>query len=133
MVAAGLLLMSSPRQATGQDLVYTPMNPAFGGSPYNYSWLMNSANSQNKYTADGGFGQQDPLQNFGQSLQRQILSQLTRQIVEDRFGNLNLNQQNSFEFGEFNIEVSPGPQGITITLFNTGSGEQTTITIPNNF
>jgi len=27
----------------GQQFVYTPINPAFGGNPYNYSWMLSSA------------------------------------------------------------------------------------------
>ena len=34
-------------KAYAQDFVYTPKNPAFGGNPYNYSWLLSSAQAQN--------------------------------------------------------------------------------------
>jgi len=32
-----------------QQMVYKPMNPAFGGDGYNYQWLLSSANAQNPY------------------------------------------------------------------------------------
>ena len=38
----------------GQQLVYTPINPAFGGSEFNYAWMLSSAESQNKFEDDGG-------------------------------------------------------------------------------
>ena len=41
---AGLLL-SSGLSAT--ELVYTPVNPSFGGSPLNGAWLLGSAQAQN--------------------------------------------------------------------------------------
>ena len=34
-------------QAT--ELVYTPVNPSFGGNPLNGTWLLNNAQAQNDY------------------------------------------------------------------------------------
>ena len=31
-----------------QQLVYKPVNPAFGGDTFNYQWLLSSAEAQNK-------------------------------------------------------------------------------------
>lgn len=126
------LFLLLPSTATAQDFVYTPKNPAFGGSPINYSWLLNSANSQNLYKGDRSFGfDRDPLDNFQRSLQRQILRELTDNILQKRFGDVKLTESGSYSFGNFNIEVVPGPDGINIIIQNLGSGEQTTITIPN--
>ena len=79
-------------KTVAQDFVYTPKNPAFGGNPYNSSWLMSSAQAQNetkeKITDTGinsGYSD-DPLKNFTQSLNQQILSQISRQIVSKQFG-----------------------------------------------
>lgn len=121
--------------AKAQDFVYQPKNPAFGGSYANYSWLMNSANQQNKFQGGRSGFSRDPLANFEESLQRQVLSQLTRQIIGDRFGedNINLDEQSSYEFGEFNINVNPGPDGVSIDIQNILSGESTSITIPSEF
>lgn len=130
------MLLGYPGQALGQDFVYQPKNPAFGGSPYNYSWMMNSANKQNQFKDSGsGFSRRDPLQNFEESLQRQVLSQLTRQIIGDRFGegNINLDEKSSYEFGEFNIQVNPGPDGVSVNINNILTGESTSVTIPSGF
>jgi len=119
---------------SAQDLVYTPKNPAFGGSPINYQWLLNSANTQNKFTggSDASRFQRDPLEDFQNSLQRQILSQLTRDIVRNQFGEDGQPAEDSrFEFGEFTIDVTPGPDGVQIRIFNILTGDETSITIPN--
>lgn len=133
-ILGGLMLMS-PGKAEAQDFVYEPTNPAFGGSPVNYSWMLNSANTQNKFKSSGGGFSRDPLANFEQSLQRQVLSQLTRQIIGDRFGegNIDLSERSNFEFGEFNISINPGPDGVSINIQNILSGESTTVTIPSGF
>src|SRR5690606_36340900 len=78
--------------AMAQDFVYTPKNPAFGGNPYNYSWMMSSAQAQDTYKApESSSGPQmglsrDPAQDFAESLNRQILSRLSREIVTRQFG-----------------------------------------------
>ena len=60
-----------------QDFVYQPVNPAFGGNPYNYSWLLSSANSQNDFreeTDPFGFLDDDPLSGFQDDLNAQVLN-----------------------------------------------------------
>ena len=118
--------------ALAQDLVYRPANPAFGGSPANHRWLRSSADSQNPFSGGGGFSRfrDDPLQNFEQRLQRQVLNQLSRQVIQDRFGEIDLTQEGSFDFERFTVDVTPGPSGINIRVFNKQSGESTTIEIP---
>jgi len=117
--------------ALGQDLVYQPTNPAFGGSSVNYSWLLNSANNQNPYGGGQDFGfRDDPLQNFERQLQRRILDQISRQVIEERFGEIDLTQEGSFDFERFSVDVTPGPSGISIRVFNKDTGESTTIDIP---
>lgn len=126
-----LLVFSSASQA--QQLVYRPTNPAFGGSPYNYQWMLSSANAQNLYQGSRTSAyQRDPLADFENSLQRQVLSQLTRNLVRDELGeNLDLTQENTLEFGEFSINVNPGIDGVKIGIYNVLTGEETNITIPN--
>jgi len=135
IITAGFwaVLLLLPQTGTAQQLVYRPINPAFGGNPYNYQWLLSSANTQNQHKESSSYGyERDPLADFQQSLQRQILSELTRNLVRDKFGdNFDLAEQNSFEFGEFSIDVTPGIDGVTIRIFNILSGEETSITIPN--
>ena len=127
-----VLGLALPLGLKGQNLVYHPVNPAFGGSPLNYQWLMSSAQTQNQYQESRDYSYySDPLANFEQSLQRQILSELTRKLVTQKFGEIDLNENSQFSFGEFSINVVPGGNGIDIRIFNNLTGEQTSITIPN--
>jgi curli production assembly/transport component CsgF len=117
--------------ALGQDLVYRPANPAFGGSPANARWLRSSADTQNPFSGGRDFGfRDDPLQNFERQLQRRILDQISRQVIEERFGEIDLTQEGSFDFERFSVDVTPGPSGISIRVFNKDTGESTTIDIP---
>ena len=57
----------------GQDLVYRPINPAFGGDTFNYQWLLSSAEAQNKFTEDESVGnEQSDLERFTESLNNQL-------------------------------------------------------------
>ncbi|HYW34248.1 MAG TPA: curli assembly protein CsgF [Balneolaceae bacterium] len=126
------LFILLPQKGRAQDFVYTPKDPAFGGSYLNYSWLLNSANAQNLYQKSSNFGfNQNPLQNFQQTLQEQVLSQLTQKVIQQRFGKINLKKKSSYQFGQFSINVIPGSNGVNINISDNSSGQQTTITIPN--
>ena len=119
--------------ADAQQFVYEPKNPAFGGNPMNYSWMLNSANAQNQHeaTRDARLTR-DPLEDFQASLQRQILSQLTRDIARRQLGLSDEELKESrFEFGEFTIEIIPGVDGVQLIIFNLITGDETSITIPN--
>lgn len=134
LFAAGLILglFLNISNVSAQEMVWRPLNPAFGGNPGNYGWMLNSANTQNLHeeTRESGF-QRDPLADFQNSLQRQVLSQLTRDIIRREFGEGEALEEQRFEFGEFNIEVLPGSNGVQIRIFNILTGDETSVTIPN--
>ena len=130
LLGLGGLLLSIP--AAGQALVYEPINPAFGGSYLNYQWLQSSAQTQNAFKQSSPSYSRDPLADFESSLQRQILSQLSRELVANRFGSdLDLSQEGVFDLGEFTVEIVPGLDGTAIRIFNDLTGDETTVTIPN--
>jgi curli production assembly/transport component CsgF len=79
-ISAGLLVLAT-HAAGATDLVYVPVNPAFGGNPINGSVLLNSASATNKHQppptpTPAGAAQQSPLQQFNSLLERSILNQL---------------------------------------------------------
>jgi curli production assembly/transport component CsgF len=127
----GLLALAA-RPAAAQEFVYQPENPAFGGSYLNYSWLLSSAQAQNLYQDQGSSRfTRDPLADFEQSLQRQILSQLSREIVSSRFGGIDFTQEGRFDLGDFIIEVTPGLNGLNVSIFNVLTGDESVVTVPN--
>jgi curli production assembly/transport component CsgF len=134
LTSAGVLFLCAI-QATAQDFVYTPKNPAFGGNPYNYSWLMSSAQAQDTYKAptDGTdpysrYGQ-DPVNDFAESLNRQILSRLSREIVTRQFGEDAL-EEGSYVLGDYQIDVGNSSDGINITIIDNATGATTTVAVP---
>ena len=128
-----LVLAIASQAAYAQDFVYQPTNPAFGGNNFNYGWMLSSAQAQNGFTEAQDDGRsrfdRDPLQDFEQTLNRQILSQLTRQLTQDQFGEGGL-QEGQYEIGNYQIDVAPGADAIQITILDITTGSQTTVSVP---
>lgn len=133
IAALSCALFFIPQQGHAQDFVYQPKNPAFGGSPLNYQWLMSSASTQNKFRATPAYGlEDDPMANFQQDLQRQVLSELTQSIVRQKLGeDFDFTKENTLEFGDFTVDVIPSGDGVSLRIFDVVSGDETSITIPN--
>lgn len=112
--------------------MYQPTNPAFGGSPANYQWMLSSAKAQNPYKGSSGVSsfRDDPLANFEQRLQRQVLNQISQKVIQERFGEIDLTEEGQFDFERFSVNVRPGAGGINIRVFNKQTGESSTIEIP---
>jgi len=126
-----LLLFLVPITMTAQQLVYTPINPSFvGGNSFNASWLLTSAESQNKLQEENTNEQASELEQFTESLNRQLLSSLSRDLFENQFGASALTE-GTFTFGSLVVDIVPTTTGLSINVLDTTSGEQTQIIIPN--
>ena len=129
------IIMLFTIKAAAQDFVYTPKNPAFGGNPYNYSWMLSSAQAQDTYKAPTdrtdpySSYNSNPVDDFAESLNRQILSQLSRQIVSRQFGEDAL-AEGSYVLGDYQIDINNGSGGLNITILDNGTGATTTVTVP---
>ena len=117
----------------GQQLTYQPINPASGGDTFNYNWLLSSANAQNGFTASRlQRDQQSELEQFGDRLNTQILSQISRTLLEQQIEGLgDLTQPGTFTFGTLAVEVFESDEGIVINILDTSTGEQTQVVVPN--
>jgi curli production assembly/transport component CsgF len=117
--------------AQAQDFVYEPKNPAFGGgNTFNYSWLQASATAQNTTEEPvKAVAAVDPLVQFSANLNQQVLSQLTSRLLSSQFGQGAI-KPGSYNLGGYQVQVSQGSTGVVIQVTDTGSGNQTTVTIP---
>ncbi|MFJ7438359.1 curli assembly protein CsgF [Methylorubrum thiocyanatum] len=123
------VLLSSAGAAAAGNLIYQPVNPAFGGSPLNGAWLQSEASAQNIPQARqqretqlfstnsslSRFSDLSPSQIFAQQLQSQLYSSLANQITRAIFGE-NAQQSGTFSF-----------QGTTINFERIGPNVRVTI------
>ncbi len=118
------LLLCFVAAANATELVYTPINPSFGGNPLNGNFLLQKAQSQNSHTASRpGLSFVDKFQD---ALERNIINSLTRRIADGEL------VEGVYNTGEFLVEVSSGTDGsVIVNITNLESGEITIITIPS--
>jgi curli production assembly/transport component CsgF len=122
--------------AGANEIVYTPVNPSFGGSPLNGPVLLNSANAQNKHTdpalnsALSRFGTQSQLDLFNQRLQSLILDRIANSLtgsIFDANGNL---KPGTVDTGTFSVTiVDQGGGLLLITTTDKTTGASTTFQV----
>ena len=123
-----VVFLATPGSA--QDLTYQPVNPSFGGNPFNSAHLLGIANAQNNFRdprSTTGSGSQADI--FARQLQSRLLSALSSQIVDAIFGE-NPQQNGTIKFGGQTIDFSRGLEDVTLNITNDATGEVTTIVIP---
>ncbi|MBO0937490.1 curli assembly protein CsgF [Fibrella sp. HMF5335] len=131
----GLIGMAA-LSARGQALVYRPNNPAFGGNTFNYQWMLSSAQAQDKSkdpsqrTSTNGLGSRttSSLDDFSSSLQRQLLSRITSNLLNKQFGETTL-KEGTYQFGDFQVNITNAADGVLIRIVD-GKGGETTVTVP---
>ncbi|MGO4002888.1 curli assembly protein CsgF [Pseudomonas fluorescens] len=119
---AGLLLLGlgSCGLVQATELVYTPINPSFGGNPLNGTWLLNNAQAQNDYddpdiksraTTTGT----SALDRFTSQLQSRLLSQLLDNISTGNTGSLSTDS--------FIVNVIDDSGALSIQVTDRATGE----------
>ena len=114
------------------ELVYTPINPTFGGNALNASQLQYTATAQkpNAPTATATSTQQSTAQQFLQMLQSQLYASLANAVSNAITGTTS---QAAGTIKLDNMQVSwvtiNGQKQITMTDYSTG--QVTTITLPS--
>lgn len=135
-LAAALLLGAGVGPAGASELVYQPINPSFGGNPFNSSHLLGIANAQNDFTAPGSGGStpgsaglsQGEL--FARQLESRLLSGLASQVTDAIFGP-NPQESGTITFGEQTITFVRGLESIRLTIFDERTGQTTEIEVPS--
>ena len=130
-----LLWLASLPAAHGQALVYRPVNPSFGGNTFNYQWMLSSAQAQDR-TKDPSIASAttrrttttSSLDDFSRSLQSQLLSRITRDLLDKQFGEQEL-KEGVYQLGDFQVEIRNAADGVLIRIVD-GKGGETTITVP---
>jgi curli production assembly/transport component CsgF len=118
----GLGLVGSV-QAT--ELVYTPVNPSFGGNPLNGTWLLNNAQAQNDHddpdSRSSASSRQSALERFTSSLESRLLSQMLTNIEEGNTGSLTTDS--------FIINMIDDGGQLTIMITDRATGEVSEVVV----
>jgi len=119
--------------SNAQELVYKPINPAFGGDTFNYQWLMSSAEAQNKFkeSTSSSYQQKTELERFKDNLNNQILNKISNSLFQQQFGDKGI-RAGSYLFGSLSVDIYPSNLGLVVAILDTETGEQTQVIIPSN-
>lgn len=120
--------------SVASPLVYTPMNPSFGGDPLNGNWLLNSAQITNKHKDpdDDRFGFEDrsPFEDFNDQLERAVLSRLASAASSQFIDANGRFVPGSFETGNFVVDIMDlGGGALSITTRDKLTGASTTFRV----
>lgn len=138
LLLGAALLATSP--ALAGDLVYTPVNPSFGGNPLNSSHLLGLANAQRDATASdandgtgsgtGSSGSETTdAELFVRQLEGRLLSALAGQVTEAIFGDTP--QDNGIvTFGTTTVQFNRSTDSITLIITDSIDGTVTEIVVP---
>ncbi len=130
------LVLFSSGKVYGQQLIYTPVNPSFGGSPLNGSWLQSQAQAEKAFSAPAspsasslyGTGS-SALSNFQSTLDNAVLSELSQKIVSQIFSQNSLTAGH-YQFGNYIVNINPGSDGIHINIQDKLNGGSTSVIVP---
>lgn len=127
------LLIGASAFVQAQQFAYKPLNPAFGGDTFNYNWLLSSATVQNGLKEPlNAEDQKSELEQFGDNLNRQVLSQISRTLLQQQIEGIgNFDQEGTFTYGTLAVEVFESEEGLVINILDTSTGEQTQVVVPN--
>ena len=117
--------------AMAQDMVYQPVDPSFGGNPFNSAHLLGIANAQNDFRDPRSSSSSSSSQAdiFARQLQSRLLSALSSQIVDAIFGE-NPQESGTISFGGQTVDFFRSLDEVTLNITNDDTGEVTKIVIP---
>lgn len=128
---AVLLTIGFSSVTASSELVYTPVNPSFGGSVVNGSYLLGLANAQKQFQLERK--EKTPLEEFNDRLASSLLSRVTSAVTRDIVDSEGNITPGFFETTDFTIEIIDDGSGIiTIITTDKGTGDQSIIEVENS-
>lgn len=106
------------------EMVYTPINPSFGGNPLYSAHLLGVANAINDYKApstDRGFEQESAIDRLASSLESRLISQLLGDVGNGNSGQL--------ETSDFILNIVDSNGRLTVQIVDKATGETSEIEV----
>ncbi|MFT5757256.1 MAG: curli production assembly/transport component CsgF [Alteromonadaceae bacterium] len=140
-IVSTLLFIAAATMASvaASELVYTPINPSFGGNPMNGSFLLGKAQTQNKHKES--LSKKSYAEKFKESLERAYINKMVREITDiafrencDSLGSCEssiFDGDSIFTSGAYEIQIiTSNSDSITVQITHSVTGEVTIIEVP---
>jgi curli production assembly/transport component CsgF len=132
MALAGLALIALAT-AHATTLIYTPVNPTFGGDPANGAVLMDVATAQNKHvdpSLSDPTSSTSTLDQFNSELQQAILSRVATSVTSSIVGTDGSLKPGTINTGNFSIAITQVTGGnLQVTTTDKTTGASTTFIV----
>ncbi len=119
--------MSVSSVANASPMKYTPVNPSFGGSAFNGSYLLGNAEAQNNNVKPTKTT--DPIANFSNTITSSLISRISRDIADSILGE-NAQDSGTFTVGDTVLNFNREGDVVRINIVNNVNGQQTTVEVP---
>ena len=126
LAAPLLFVITAPVLA---DMVYRPINPSFGGDPFNSSHLNSLATAQNLHKPVSKTTTQTASERFLAMLESRLYSSLASQVAEAIFGE-NAQKNGTVTFNDQQVHFVNTGTEIQITVTDFLTGKVTNISVP---
>jgi len=124
---SGLLIgLASAAAVQATELVYTPVNPSFGGNPLNGTWLLNNAQAQNDYD-DPDLKSRSTV--AGTSALERFTSQLQSRLLGQLLDNISTGNTGSLSTDSFIVNVIDDSGALSIEVTDRATGEVSEIQV----
>ncbi|GAA5444116.1 hypothetical protein Misp06_02299 [Microbulbifer sp. NBRC 101763] len=125
LVTLFTIILMIPFAGYATELIYTPVNPSFGGNPLNGNYLLNNASAQNsKKDPKAGkspYSESSSLDRFTDTLESRLLSQLLTDVGNGNDGTLVTD--------DFIVNIIDVDGTLTITITDAVTGEISEIVV----
>ena len=135
LVLSAVLVFSLSPAAEAQQIIYTPISPSFGGSPFNSAHILALAeiNRPDPPSAPGGGAAARGASQtdfFVRQLENRILSRLSSDITDAIFG-VGAEPSGTFSFNQTQLNFETLLDGtILVEIIDLTTGGITTIEVP---
>ncbi|MCA8864198.1 MULTISPECIES: curli assembly protein CsgF [unclassified Halomonas] len=128
-LATIILATTLSLNANAGELIYTPINPSFGGDPFMGSYLLGKAQSQDTNTDPNARGIESlsSTERLIQSLESRLISQLISDVGAGDVG------EGSFDSGDFSVVVRDEGGQLIVRVIDKVTGDVTNISVGGLF
>ncbi|MGO1690570.1 MAG: curli assembly protein CsgF [Halomonas sp.] len=128
-MATAILVSTLTLQANAGELIYTPLNPSFGGDPFMGSYLLGKAQSQDTNTDPNARGIESisSTERLIQSLESRLISQLISDVGAGQV------DEGAFDSGEFSVVVRDEGGQLIVRVVDKVTGDITNISVGGLF
>lgn len=114
--------------ALAEELKYRPINPSFGGNPFNGPYLLSNATSQRQFSAPER-NKPTTAEQFSDAIERSLINRISRDIADQMLGE-DARESGTFSVGNTNVDFRREGEQVHIEIQDTQTGGSTTIQVP---